>query len=145
MVRRASADNPPCPHCRGTHVVRDGHKRGRQRWRCRACAHTFGATIGTPLYRLHTPAVDVARSLLVVLRRGSLSAAEELTGHKSETIARWLRRAGDHATALTDALVHDLHLSEVEVDAFWSFVHRSGALLADGRARRAQWAHAGGA
>jgi hypothetical protein len=97
------------------------------------------------LYRLHTPAVDVARSLLVVLRRGSLSAAEELTGHKSETIARWLRRAGDHATALTDALVHDLHLSEVEVDAFWSFVHRSGALLADGRARRAQWAHAGGA
>jgi hypothetical protein len=97
------------------------------------------------LYRLHTPATEVARSLLVVLRRGSLSAAEELTGHKSETSARGLRRAGAHAAALTNALVHDLQLSEVAVAAFWSFVRRSGALLADGRARRARWAHAGGA
>jgi hypothetical protein len=97
------------------------------------------------LYRLHTPAAEVARSLLVVLRRGSLTAAEEITGHKYETIARWLRRAGDHAAALTDALVRELHLSEVEVDAFWSFVRRSGALLADGQARRAGWAHAGAA
>jgi hypothetical protein len=93
---------------------------------------------------LHTPAADVARSLLVVRRRGSLSAAEELTGHTSATIARWLRRAGAHAPALTDALVHALHLSAVEVDAFWSFVPRSGALRADGRARRAGGARGGG-
>lgn len=145
MPRRPSVDNPPCPHCRATHVVKDGHKRGRQRWRCHCCERTFGATFGTPLYRLHTPAAEVARSLLVVLRRGSLTAAEEITGHKYETIATWLRRAGDHAAALTEALVHDLHLSEVEVDAFWSFVRRSVALLADGRARWPRWAHAGAA
>ena len=145
MARRPTTDNPPCPHCRGTHVVRDGHKRGRQRWRCRTCTQTFGETIGTPRYRLHTPAAEVARSLLVVMRRGSLTAAEEITGHKDETIARWLRRAGDHAAALTDALVRDLQLTEVEVDAFWSFVGRSVALLADSQARRAGWAHAGAA
>jgi hypothetical protein len=78
------------------------------------------------MYRLQTPPAEVARALLVVLRRGSLLAAEEVTGHKYETISRWLRRAAAHAEALTDALVHDLHLTEVEVDEFWSFVRHKG-------------------
>ncbi len=80
------------------------------------------------MYHLKTPPAEVARALLVVLRRGSLLAAEEVTGHKYETIGRWLRRAAAHAEALTAALVHDLHLTEVEVDEFWSFVHQKGAL-----------------
>jgi hypothetical protein len=96
------------------------------------------------MYRLHTPLAEVARALLIVMRRGSLSAAEEITGHKYETIGRWLRLAAEHAQAITRALVHDLHLSPVEVDAFWSFVKKSVRTLWQGRARRAKWAHAGG-
>ena len=89
---------------------------------------------------LKTPAPEVARALLVVLRRGSLRAAEEITGHKYETIGRWLHRAAAHAEALTEALVQDLQLSEVEVDEFWSFVrHKGGAprRTAPGRTRTA--------
>ena len=77
------------------------------------------------MYRLHTPPEEVARTLLVVMRRGSLSAAEEITGHKYETIGRWLRVAAQHAEALTEVLVHDLKLTAVEVDAFWSFVKKA--------------------
>jgi hypothetical protein len=97
------------------------------------------------MYRLQASPEEVARTLLIVMRRGSLSAAAEITGHKYETISRWLRRAAEHAQALTQALVHDLHLSQVEVDAFWSFVKKSARTLERGRARRAGWAHAGGA
>ncbi len=79
------------------------------------------------MYRLKTPPADVAHALLVVLRRGSLLAAEDLTGHKYETVGRWLRQAAAHAEALTTALVTDLHLTEVEVDEFWSFVQQKGA------------------
>lgn len=61
------------------------------------------------------------------MRRGSLRAAEEITGHKYETIGRWLRLATEHAEALTEVLVHDLELSTVEVDEFWSFVRRRSA------------------
>ena len=98
-----------------------------------------------PRGRLHMPATEVAHSLLVVMRRGSLSAAEEVTAHKYETLGRWLRAAAVHAEALTDALVHDLHLSAVEVDAFWSFVRRSAATLATATPRRPEWGHAGAA
>lgn len=76
------------------------------------------------MYRLHTPVAEVTQALLVVMRRGSLRAAEEITGHKYETIGEWLRRASEHAEALTAILTQDLRLSTVEIDEFWSFVHK---------------------
>jgi hypothetical protein len=76
------------------------------------------------MYGLKTPAGEVAQALLVVMRRGSLRAAEEITGHKYETISVWLKRAAAHAEALTQVLASDLHLSQVEIDEFWSFVHK---------------------
>lgn len=127
MGRMRRADNPPCGHCGSPETIGNGSEHGRKRWLCRACGRSFGATTGTPLWGLKTPAAKVARALLVVLRRGSLRAAEEQTGHKYETIGRWLRRAGAHAGALTAALVRDLGLSAVEIDEFWSFVRQKGA------------------
>ncbi len=76
------------------------------------------------MYGLKTPASEVAQALLIVMRRGSLRAAEEITGHKYETISVWLKRAAAHAEALTQVLASDLHLSQVEIDEFWSFVQK---------------------
>jgi len=87
----------------------------------------FGETQGTPMYGLKTPAAEVAQALLIVMRRGSLRAAEEITGHKYETISVWLKRAAAHAEALTQVLASDLHLSQVEIDEFWSFVQKQTA------------------
>ena len=117
---------PPCPNgaCSQPHIVRNGTLGGRQRYHCRACGTWFGATQGTPLYRLRTPVHEIAQALLIVMRRGSLRAAEEITGHKYETIGQWLRLAARHAEALSGVLVHDLQLSTVEIDEFWSFVRR---------------------
>jgi hypothetical protein len=83
------------------------------------------------MYGLKTPAAEVAQALLIVMRRGSLRAAEEVTGHKYETISVWLKRAAAHATALTQVLASDLHLSQVEIDEFWSFVQKKRAQLAN--------------
>jgi transposase-like protein len=119
------SEHRPCPHCTSVEVLKHGHKAGHQRFRCRSCGKTFTSTYGTALYGLHTPAAEIARALLIVMRRGSLSAAEEITGHKYETIGRWLRLAAAQAEAITEALVQELELSVVEVDAFWSFVKKS--------------------
>ena len=120
---------PACPNpdCRESHVVRNGSHRGRQRYQCRSCQTYFGETQGTPMYGLKTPAAEVAQALLIVMRRGSLRAAEEITGHKYETISVWLKRAAAHAEALTQVLANDLHLSQVEIDECWSFVQKKRA------------------
>ena len=145
MAARASGSRPPCPNaaCPGPHVVRNGTLGGRQRYHCRGCGAWFGETHGTPLYRLRTPPAEIGRALLVVLRRGSLRAAEEVTGHKYETIGQWLNLAAAHAAALEDALVRDLALSAVEVDEFWSFVRRRTSN--SGRVTRRRPATAGAA
>lgn len=127
MGRVRRVGQPPCGHCGSTETVGNGSEHGRKRWLCRGCGRSFGATTGTPLWGLKTPVAEVARALWVVLRRGSLRAAEEQTGHKYETISKWLRRAGRHAEALTAALVRELALTEAEIDEFWSFVRKKGA------------------
>jgi len=91
---------------------------------CRTCKTYFGDTHGTPMYGLKTEASEVAQALLIVMRRGSLRAAEEITGHKYETISVWLKRASTHAAAITQVLASDLYLSQVEIDEFWSFVQK---------------------
>src|SRR5438270_10304587 len=129
--RKEEASLPPCPNpkCRESHVVGNGSHRVRQRYHCQACKTYFGETQGTPMYDLKTPAAEVAQALLVVMRRGSLRAAEELTGHKYETISLWLKRAAAHAEALTQVLASDLRLSQVEIDEFWSFVQKKRGQL----------------
>src|SRR6266487_6333299 len=129
--RKEAGNLPSCPNpdCRESHVVRNGSHRGRPRYHCRSCKTYFGETEGTPMYNLKTPAAEVAQALLIVMRRGSLRAAEEITGHKYETISVWLKRAASHAEALMQVLAGDLHLSQVEIDEFWSFVQKKRAQL----------------
>ena|GEM_PF-4216811 len=55
--------------------------------RCVGIPSTFHLWHGQ--YRLRTLAAEMARALLIVMRQGSLSAAEEITGHKYEIIGRW--------------------------------------------------------
>lgn len=140
MARPKAQNTRACVHCGCTSVRKNGTNRGRQRWHCPDCGKTFGETYGTPMYGLHTPPEEVARTLLIVMRRGSLSAAEEITGHKYETIGEWLRRAGEHAEALTEVLVQKLKVGEVEVDAFWSFVGNAVRALRTSQVRHAGWA-----
>jgi len=126
-------------------VVKNGSKGGRPRWVCRGCGRSFGPTLGTAIYRLRNSPTEVARTLLVVMRQGSLSAVEEITNHKYETIGRWLRAAAAQAEVITNALVHDFHLTAMEVDAFWSFVKKSVSLLETHQTRWQGWARIGNA
>ncbi|MBS0389923.1 MAG: IS1 family transposase [Proteobacteria bacterium] len=50
--------SPTCPHCGKTHIVRNGHSNGLQRYWCRGCSATFNALTGTPLAHLHLRGPD---------------------------------------------------------------------------------------
>jgi len=150
MARKREETGQTCPHCGGT-SVKNGKNRGQQRFLCKQCKKTFGERFGTPMFGLHTPIEEVANTLLILMRRGSLSAAEEISGHKWETIKVWLLRVSEHAGAMTEVLAKDLELGEVEVDAFWSFVGNAVQALQTGQVRHKGWAtpkravHAGAA
>lgn len=140
MARKRTQQSEPCPNCGGRSVWSNGSSRGHRQFRCGDCNKSFSARFGTPLYQLRTPVEEIAKALLVVMRRGSLSAAEEITGHKWETIRKWLLRANEQAEALTEVLVKELELDEVEVDAFWSFIGNAVKALQRGQVRHPGWA-----
>ena len=140
MARKRVESTTACPHCGSTWVRRNGSSRGKPRWRCGDCGKSVGATYGTAMYGLHTPVKEVAKTLLILMRRGSLRGAEEISRHKAETIRGWLLRTNAHAEALTELLVKELDLDEVEVDAFWSFVGNAISALQTGQVRNQTWA-----
>jgi transposase-like protein len=145
MNRKPHPQNPPCPRHGATHGIQNGSQGGRPRWVCRNGGRSFGPTLGTAMDRWRATPTEAARPLRVGMRRGSRSAAEAITGHPVGTIRRWRRAAARHAEALTEVRVHDRHRSEVEVDAFGSFVKeliskfsgRSGSLR--GGRRPGRW------
>ena len=48
-IERTGAAVLCCAGCGSTHVVKNGHARGLQRYACKDCGRTFSRTSGTPL------------------------------------------------------------------------------------------------
>jgi transposase-like protein len=50
----AEGETPDCPHCCGKNIVRNGKRRGNQRYLCRDCGKSFVRTTGAAVYRSHS-------------------------------------------------------------------------------------------
>ena len=125
-----------------------GRGRDRKRFMCKACGKTFSETRGTAFYKLRTPREKILRTLAMLVERGSIRATARAMGVKQETVARWLRRAAQHAEVVSDYLIRDLHLTQCQVDELWTFVKKRTRISPDeGRGRCGcglAWSQSGG-
>lgn len=48
-------ERPCCPYCNGNAIVRNGHKCGKQEYRCKTCGKTFVSTTNTLMANSHQP------------------------------------------------------------------------------------------
>jgi hypothetical protein len=87
-----------------------------QTFRCQACRTTITSRRNTPLYRLKTPAHQVAMVLSALAEGLDPSAAERVFGFRQDTIATWLSRAGKHAQILHERSFYHLHLPHLQLD-----------------------------
>ena len=44
---------PSCPYCGNTHIVKNGHKCGKQEYRCKDCGRTYVSTTKTIMSGSH--------------------------------------------------------------------------------------------
>ena len=93
--------------------------------KCNTCGQSFSENRGTLFFGLRTPKEEVVHTLQILAERGSLRGTARITGHKRDTIASWQKLAGEHAEALREYLLHDLHLDRVQVDELYTFVKKS--------------------
>jgi transposase-like protein len=92
---------PPCAHCRGIAVKRDGrNSAGQQRFRCRACRRTFTERSATPFAGYRWPAEVIATAVRWYCQyRLSLANVRDLLAERhldvsARTILSWVHTFG---------------------------------------------------
>jgi transposase-like protein len=78
-----------CPHCNSVQCIKNGHRKGRQCYKCKACGRQFLES-----YRPWRYSDDVRDLCLkMYLKNMSLREIEQLTDIHHTTIMHWVRAA----------------------------------------------------
>jgi transposase-like protein len=101
-------------------------KKGKQRYQCKTCKHTFVETKGTILYRRRTPEEEIMETLAFVAEGVRASSLARVKGHKEDTISAWLKAAAEHVEAVEEVLMADYQVERGQLDALWSYVGNKG-------------------
>ena len=100
--------------------------KGRQRYQCKTCKKTWTETKGTLFYRCRHSEQTIVECLAMVGDRKSLAAVHRIKGVKEETVCQWVERAATHVEQIEEQLVGPCKLSQVQLDALWTYVGHKG-------------------
>jgi IS1 family transposase/transposase-like protein len=118
----------PEPTCRyygwvGRGNIRaNGHPNGGS-WRqlyCMACRGYFLETSGTPLHGKRVPAELLVRVVATVAEGLGIRAVARVFEVEPNTVLAWLIEAADHLEAFSQALLHDVQVSQVQLDELYA-------------------------
>lgn len=134
MARKARKLDVYCPNskCRAykkkglRNIIRYGKKlNGTQNYKCTECRKQFVRTIFTPFYRKHIDRKEAKQICKILSEKNGIRATARITNHHKNTISSFLETIGLHCKEINGILIKDLKLSDIEIDAFWSFIKKS--------------------
>ena len=96
-----------------------------RRYYCLICGKTFSQSRASLFYHLRIPRRDVLEAIGMLAERNSLRGIARVKGVKPDTVLHWLEIAGAQAAAVSDRLIHNLHLTQAQIDELWTFVKKS--------------------
>jgi IS1 family transposase/transposase-like protein len=141
-VRKAKNWGQPCPNpaCSHYKLMNRGNVRSiatyptqsgqRRVFDCTLCGEQFSETRQTVFFGLRTPEETVILVLKLLLCKVELSSIRFALGVTEETIVEWLRRAAEKAAEITEHLLRELPVTQVQLDELWSFIARKQATQA---------------
>ncbi len=118
----------PKPTCRyygwvGRGNIRaNGHPSGGP-WRqlsCVACGGYFLETHGTPLHGKRVPAERLVRVVATVADGLGIRAVARVVEVDPNTVLAWLIEAADHLEVFSHSLLHDVQVSQVQLDELYA-------------------------
>jgi transposase-like protein len=98
---------------------------------CRTCGKAFSSRTGTAFFDLRSPRKKVLMGLRLLAEGLGLRGTSRVLEIKLDTIRRWLATAALHCEQVSDMLVRDLNLSQVQVDELWTFVKKNTKIPLD--------------
>jgi transposase-like protein len=118
-----------CPRCGGTALIKSGHARGKQRWRCKGCGLQFTRTTPRGM-----PAAIKREAVELYCTGLSMNAIAKRFGVAAQSVLRWVR---DHADEHCPRPEPDgATACVVELDEMWHFVQKRPTNSGSGRRSR---------
>ena len=121
----------------GTYTTASGEV--RQMYLCKVCQRSFSETAGTPFFGLKTPLQTVCTALQELAEGMGVRAVARTHGVEPDVVLEWLRKAGQHCQALSECWLHDLHVTQVQLDELWTFVRKKERMLTEWEQLHSEW------
>ena len=105
-------------------IIANGHPSGK-RWRqlkCVVCGKHFQETIGTVFYGSSVPAEDIMHGIALLCEGVSPRKVARVYKVDKDTVLSWLMEAAAHSEAVLGYMLHDLHLTEVQMDELYALL-----------------------
>ena len=105
-------------------IISNGHPNGG-RWRqlqCVVCGKYFMETTGTIFYGSRTPPEIIWMALSAMAEGLDMRGTARVFGVKPDDVQHWLEQASKHMETVSRYLLHDLHLTQVQVDELWALM-----------------------
>ena len=109
-----------------------------RRYYCLSCGKTFSESRASVFYHLRTHRQDLLEAISMLAERNSVRGIARVKGVKPDTVLHWLEIAGKQAVTVSNQLIHNLPLSQAQIDELWTFVKKSPAILAHTKRQQAR-------
>ncbi len=107
------------------HIIRKGfNNKGNQMYKCKTCGMRFPETKGTVFYRRHLTDEQVILICKLLVEKNGIRAIERIMEIHRDTISSLINDLANHSREVTDFLITNIGLSQIEVDEMWSFVKK---------------------
>jgi len=121
----------------GTYTT--AHGEVRQMYRCNVCGKLFSETAGTPFFGLKTPTRTVCIALQELAEGLGIRAVTRIHGVEPDTVLEWLKKAGQHCQALSEYMMQELNVTQVQLDELWTFVRKKERTLKEWEKLHSEW------
>jgi IS1 family transposase len=109
---------------------------------CRGCQGYFQETHGTPLHGKRVPPEILVWAVSAVAEGLGIRAVARVFEVEPNTVLAWLVEAADHATAFTRYFLHDLQVTQVQLDELFALLSEEGEVTqAEASQRRSRSPH----
>jgi transposase-like protein len=107
----------------GTSKKKDGKR--MRKFLCKECRGSFCERSGTIFYDLRSAEEKVLMALKLLVKGMPLRGVADVMEVKLDTVRHWLKVAAGQSEEVNALLLKELKVSQVELDALWSFVKKN--------------------
>ena len=93
-------------------------------FKCKTCGVRFPETKGTVFYNRHLTEEQIIRICKLLVEKNGVRAIERIMEIHRDTVSDAIEYLARHARAVTDYLITNVGLTQIQVDVMWSFIKK---------------------